>query len=138
MNQVAEIRYESQEELLTEEIARASYDRPNARILSIGCAGLPLAELRRSISEKRIVEFVVIDENSEEIARLQDQFRCSAVRAISAPIRILLYVGRQLGTFDLIYLARPYELRRHEFAAHLRTVLLRPGGRLLICDDDAD
>ena len=107
-----------------------------ARVLSVACGHLREARLSVALQAGRIEELVALDADPESLAVVGAE-PCPAIRPVERSIGRLLARPGDLGRFDFAYSAGLYDYLEDSLARRLTAALfglLRPGGRLLICN----
>ncbi|MCA8949379.1 MAG: class I SAM-dependent methyltransferase [Planctomycetes bacterium] len=109
-----------------------------ARVLSVACGHFREGRMSVAVQNGGLAEVVALDSDANSLREVEASSpRC--VRPVELSVRGLLgrRVGSELGDFDFVYSAGLYDYLDDRVATALTAKmfdLLRPGGRLLVCN----
>jgi len=112
-------------------------ERDHARILSIAAGHLREAEQSETFAEKRMAEWVAIDQDEQSIEECKRHYHGTAVRPIQGSVRDLLRCKLTSGQFDFVYAAGLFDYLSESIANALLSrmfSLLTRGGKLLVAN----
>lgn len=107
------------------------------RILSIACGHLREAQLSQAVKDRRVGEYVGLDQDEASLEVVQAEQQSQSVRAVKGSVRSLLTGKHDFSGFDLVYSAGLYDYLAEPVAIRLTQTLfqfLRAGGKLLIAN----
>lgn len=104
-------------------------------IMTIGCGHLREAALSRAVQQRRIDRFLAIDRDADCLRVVREKWGPFGVQIKESTVNELIAAAPDLGTFNLVYAAGPYDLLSRPAAIRLTNALFeatRPGGLLLV------
>ena len=111
--------------------------KKQARILSIAGGHLREAELSGALAERRIADWVAIDQDARSVDECRRRFAGLPIRPLRGSVRDLLAGRIAVGTFDFVYAAGLFDYLSDSIAKALVSTmasLLAPGGKLLLAN----
>jgi len=122
-------------EILATFIDRVSDSTEPACIMTLGCGHLREAELSAAFKHRRLGRFLAVDRDPDSLRVVREKFGPLGVETAESTVNELIEIAPQLGTFDLVYAAGPYDHLNRWVATRLTEALFkttRPGGLLLV------
>jgi len=122
-------------EILTTFIDRVSDSTEPAYVMTLGCGHLREAELSAAVQHRRLARFLAVDRDPDSLRVVRERFGPFGVETAESTVNELIEVAHQLGTFDLVYAAGPYDHLNRWVATRLTEALfktMKPGGLLLV------
>ncbi len=111
-------------------------DTPSeTHIMTIGCGHLREAALSRAVQQRRIERFLAVDRDADCLRVVREKWGPFGVEIKESTVNELIAATPDLGTFNLVYTAGPYDLLSRPAAIRLTNALFeatRPGGLLLV------
>ncbi|ATB43293.1 hypothetical protein CYFUS_008773 [Cystobacter fuscus] len=107
------------------------------RVLSIACGHLREAEVSRAVAERRVGQFLAMDQDTSSLEEVARQHPGGLVRPVCDNVRSIILGRSVFEPQDLIYSAGLYDYLSQNVAQRLTRRLfemLRPGGRLVIAN----
>jgi len=103
----------------------------------IACGHLREAMISRAILERRISEFIALDQDQESLDHIAETYTQHNIRIVNGSVRAVISGAVKLGGFNLIYAAGLYDYLVDRVAARLTAAtfdMLVSGGRLLVAN----
>ncbi len=122
-------------EILASFIDRVSDSTEPAYIMTLGCGHLREAEISSALKHRRVARFLAVDRDPDSLRVVREKFGPLGVETAESTVNELIEIAPQLGTFDLVYAAGPYDHLNRWVATRLTEALFRttrPGGLLLV------
>jgi extracellular factor (EF) 3-hydroxypalmitic acid methyl ester biosynthesis protein len=122
-------------EILAAMIDRVSSARSSAHVLTLGCGHLREAELSSAVKERRVERFVAFDRDPDTLRVVREKFGPLGIETAEGSVNELIENAGELGRFDFVYAAGPYDYLNRLTATRLTEALFRctrPGGLLLV------
>ncbi len=122
-------------EILASFIDRVSDSTEPAYIMTLGCGHLREAEISSAVQHRRVGRFLAVDRDPDSLRVVREKFGPLGVETAESTVNELIDAAPQLGTFDLVYAAGPYDHLNRWVATRLTEALFkttRPGGLLLV------
>jgi len=122
-------------EILASFIDRVSDSTEPAYIMTLGCGHLREAEISSALKHRRVGRFLAVDRDPDSLRVVREKFGPLGVETAESTVNELIDIAPQLGTFDLVYAAGPYDHLNRWVATRLTEALFkttRPGGLLLV------
>lgn len=122
-------------EILATMIDRVSGPGRSSHIMTLGCGHLREAEMSEAVKERRVHRFLAVDRDPESLRVVREKFGPIGVETAESTVNELIETADQLGRFDLVYAAGPYDHLNRWVATRLTEALFRatrPGGLLLV------
>jgi len=122
-------------DLLATIIDRVSDSTDDTHIMTLGCGHLREAELSAAVRQRRVDRFLAVDRDPESLRVVREKFGPFGVETAESTVAELISIADQLGHFDLVYAAGPYDHINRLMATRLTEALFRttrPGGLLLV------
>ena len=127
--------------LLAKFIDDAAVHHPAPRILSVACGHLREAGLSTAVRERKIGEYIALDQDADSLAVIHDRHSSQGLRTIHSSIRAILSGKISFRGLHLVYAAGLYDYLSGRTASLLTERLhsmLAPGGKLLIANFTPD
>lgn len=124
-------------DLLAKRVDELAAQVNSPRILSVACGHLREAQLSQAVKERRVGEYVGLDQDEDSLAVVHAEQQAHAVKAVKGSVRSLLTGRHDFSEFDLVYSAGLYDYLAEPVAIRLTQTLfrlLRAGGKLLIAN----
>jgi SAM-dependent methyltransferase len=121
-------------ELLATMIDKVAASGPT-HILTLGCGHLREAELSAALQQHRVDRFLAVDRDPDSLRVVREKFGPLGVETSLSTVNELIEGADQLGRFDLVYAAGPYDHLNRWMATRLTDALFgttRPKGLLLV------
>jgi extracellular factor (EF) 3-hydroxypalmitic acid methyl ester biosynthesis protein len=122
-------------EILARMIDQASDTRSETHVMTIGCGHLREAALSEAVRNRRIERFLAVDRDADSLRVVREKWGPFGVEIKESTVNELVAAAPDLGTFNLVYAAGPYDLLPRPAAVRLTNALFqatRPGGLLLV------
>jgi extracellular factor (EF) 3-hydroxypalmitic acid methyl ester biosynthesis protein len=122
-------------EVLASMIDRVSDSHAEPHIMTIGCGHLREAGLSQALQERRIERFLAVDRDADCLRVVREKWGPYGVDTAESTVNELIAATPDLGTFNLVYAAGPYDLLPRPAAIRLTDALFeatQPGGLLLV------
>lgn len=122
-------------DVLATMIDQVSDTLSETHIMTIGCGHLREAALSQAVQQKRIDRFLAIDRDADCLRVVREKWGPFGVEIKESTVNELIAAAPDLGTFNLVYAAGPYDLLSRPAAIRLTNALFeatRPGGLLLV------
>src|SRR5262245_9325950 len=122
-------------EILATFIDRVSDSTEPAAIMTLGCGHLREAEISAAVQRRKVARFLAVDRDPDSLRVVREKFGPLGVETAESTVNELIEIAPQLGTFDLVYAAGPYDHLNRWVATRLTEALfktMRPGGLLLV------
>lgn len=122
-------------EILTTFIDRVSDSTEPASVMTLGCGHLREAEKSAAVQHRRLGRFLAVDRDPDSLRVVREKFGPLGVETAESSVNELIEIAPQLGAFDLVYAAGPYDHLNRWVATRLTDALFkttRPGGLLLV------
>ena len=122
-------------EVLATMIDRVSDSNSEPHIMTIGCGHLREAGLSQALQERRIERFLAVDRDADCLRVVREKWGPYGVDTAESTVNELIAATPDLGTFNLVYAAGPYDLLPRPAAIRLTDALFeatQPGGLLLV------
>ncbi|HLL00888.1 MAG TPA: class I SAM-dependent methyltransferase [Myxococcaceae bacterium] len=124
-------------DLLAHWLDELAEQTPGAHVLSVACGHLREALLSRAVRERRLGEFLALDQDSESLEVVDKEAGPYGVTSMCGTVRALLKGELRVTGLDGIYAAGLYDYLPRRVATQLTRILfsmLKPGGRLLLAN----
>lgn len=124
-------------DLLAQWLDERAGQMTEARVLSVACGHLREAHLSRAVQEKRLGEFLALDQDPRSLAVVERELGPLGVKPVAGSVKALLTRQLAFEELDLIYAAGLYDYLPQPVAIRLTRLLvemLKPGGRLLVAN----
>lgn len=121
-------------EILATMIDKVAASGPT-HILTLGCGHLREAELSEAVQQRRVGRFLAVDRDPDSLRVVREKFGPLGVETSLSTVNELIEGADQLGRFDLVYAAGPYDHLNRWMATRLTEALFRttrPQGLLLV------
>jgi extracellular factor (EF) 3-hydroxypalmitic acid methyl ester biosynthesis protein len=115
--------------LIAQIVDRLSSDEKRPRILSIASGHLREAEMSIAFKNRRIEEWVAIDQDEQSLAECERRFSGSVIRPLRGSVRQLLAGKLPLGHFDFVYAAGLFDYLSRPIASALLSRMFEMLGR---------
>jgi extracellular factor (EF) 3-hydroxypalmitic acid methyl ester biosynthesis protein len=121
-------------ETLATIIDRVSDSTSDTHIMTLGCGHLREAELSAAVRHRRVDRFLAVDRDPDSLRVVREKFGPFGVETAESTVKELIASADQLGQFDLVYAAGPYDHLNRLMATRLTEALFRAtrGGGLLL------
>jgi len=122
-------------DVLATMIDKVSDTLEETHIMTIGCGHLREAALSQALQKRRIERFLAIDRDADCLRVVREKWGPFGVEIKESTVNELIAAAPELGTFNLVYTAGPYDLLSRPAAIRLTNALFeatRPGGLLLV------
>ena len=122
-------------EILAKMIDQASDTRSETHVMTIGCGHLREAALSQALQQRRIERFLAVDRDADCLRVVREKWGPFGVETAESTLNELIAAVPDLGTFNLVYAAGPYDLLPRPAAIRLTNALFeatRSGGLLLV------
>lgn len=122
-------------ELLATMIDRVSDNSTSRHIMTLGCGHLREAEMSSAVKERRVERFLAVDRDPDSLSVVREKFGPLGIETQSGSVNELIDGADELGKFDMVYAAGPYDHLNRWLATRLTTALfraVREGGLLLV------
>jgi hypothetical protein len=122
-------------EVLATMIDRVSDTLSETHIMTIGCGHLREAGLSQAVQQRKIDRFLAVDRDADCLRVVREKWGPFGVETAESTVNELIAAVPDLGTFNLVYAAGPYDLLPRPMAMRLTNALfeaMRPGGLLLV------
>lgn len=123
--------------LLAQIIDEVAGSFAGARILSIACGHLREAGLSKALAERRIGDFIALDQDAHSLDEVKRVYGDKGIRTICAPLRALVAERIRFQGIHLAYAAGLYDYLADRTATRLTRLMfdmLAPGGRLVVAN----
>ncbi|MBM7113600.1 class I SAM-dependent methyltransferase [Archangium primigenium] len=123
--------------ILAREIDTIAERVKQPKVLSIACGHLREAELSRAVAERRVGQFLAVDQDQASLDEVARRHVGGVVRPVCDTVRSIVLGRTVFEPQDLIYTAGLYDYLSQCTAQRLTQRLfhmLRPGGRLVIAN----
>jgi SAM-dependent methyltransferase len=122
-------------DVLATMIDQVSETLEETHIMTIGCGHLREAALSQALQKRRIERFLAVDRDADCLRVVREKWGPFGVEIKESTVNELIAAAPELGTFNLVYTAGPYDLLSRPAAIRLTNALFeatRPGGLLLV------
>lgn len=122
-------------EILATFIDRVSDSTEPASIMTLGCGHLREAEISAAVQRRKVARFLAVDRDPDSLRVVRERFGPLGVETAESTVNELIDLAPQLGTFDLVYAAGPYDHLNRWVATRLTEALfgtMKSGGLLLV------
>ncbi len=122
-------------EILATFIDRVSDSAEPAGIMTLGCGHLREAEISAAVQRGKVGRFLAVDRDPDSLRVVREKFGPLGVETAESTVNELIEMAPQLGAFDLVYAAGPYDHLNRWVATRLTEALFgttKPGGLLLV------
>jgi hypothetical protein len=122
-------------EVLATMIDRVSDADDETHIMTIGCGHLREAGLSQAVQNRKIGRFLAVDRDADCLRVVREKWGPFGVETAESTVNELIDAAPDLGDFNLVYAAGPYDLLPRPAAIRLTNALFeatRPGGLLLV------
>jgi extracellular factor (EF) 3-hydroxypalmitic acid methyl ester biosynthesis protein len=122
-------------EVLATMIDRVCGATPGARVMTLGCGHLREAEMSQAVSQRKVDKFLAMDRDPDSLRVVREKFGPFGVETAVGTVNELISDADQLGKFDLVYAAGPYDHLNRWTATRLTEALFkttRSSGLLLV------
>jgi extracellular factor (EF) 3-hydroxypalmitic acid methyl ester biosynthesis protein len=122
-------------EVLATMIDRVSATHSETHVMTIGCGHLREAGLSQAVQQRRIERFLAVDRDADCLRVVREKWGPFGVETAESTVNELIAAVPDLGTFNLVYAAGPYDLLPRPMAKRLTNALFeatRSGGLLLV------
>jgi SAM-dependent methyltransferase len=122
-------------EILATMIDRVSDSTDDAHILTLGCGHLREAEMSSALKQRKVNRFLAVDRDRDSLKVVRERFGPLGVETVESTVNELIDDADQIGNFDFVYAAGPYDHLNRWTATRLTEALFRAtrsGGLLLV------
>ena len=122
-------------EILATMIDRVCDSTEGSHILTLGCGHLREAEMSAALKSRKVDRFLALDRDKDSLRVVRERFGPLGVETAESTVNELIEGVDQLGKFDLVYAAGPYDHLNRWTATRLTEALFRtakPGALLLV------
>ncbi len=122
-------------EILATMIDRVCDSTTGSHILTLGCGHLREAEMSSAVKARKVDRFLAVDRDKDTLKVVRERFGPLGIETAESSVNELIDGVDQLGKFDLVYAAGPYDHLNRWTATRLTEALfrgMRPGGLLLV------